>query len=212
MTYLENKDKIKKAILDKIDDKIERDNDFISFNKSYIEFIKYFKEKNELIYSDFIIGANFTYGWMPTILKIRKNDKHDENEDKTNKIVEIINKAKNAKSYNELEDNDYEILKEAINNSYVGASKLLHFINPEVYGIWDSRVHNFLQGVTRINNGTYSNRYELFIDYQKTLHELKKDTDIIEKMASFLKDHNLSTIRKIELIMFINGRRRNNTE
>lgn len=38
--------------------------------QSYFEFLKFFKEKNEITDSDFIISAHFTYGWMPTIPSI----------------------------------------------------------------------------------------------------------------------------------------------
>ena len=34
--------------------------------------------------------------------------------------------------------------KNCINNSLVGLSKLLHFINPQNYAIWDSRIFRFL--------------------------------------------------------------------
>lgn len=40
--------------------------------------------------------------------------------------------------------NELLFLKRSFNNSLVGVSKLLHFINPRVYAIWDSRVFSFL--------------------------------------------------------------------
>lgn len=39
---------------------------------------------------------------------------------------------------------DLVLLKKSFNNSLVGVSKLLHFINPNIYAIWDSRVFGFL--------------------------------------------------------------------
>lgn len=46
---------------------------------------------------------------------------------------------------------ELHILKKVVNNSIVGVSKLLHFISPEVYTIWDSRVASYLE-VKDINN------------------------------------------------------------
>lgn len=71
------------------------------------------------------------YGWMPTIL-----DYSDENN--TRRAAEILNSAKTT-GY-PLRDDEIEILKSVTNNSYVGASKVLHFIRPDVYPIWDSQV------------------------------------------------------------------------
>ena len=72
---------------------------------------------------------------MPTILNFKSTE--------FERAVEIINKAKKPER---ITDDEILILKRLINNSLVGVSKLLHFINPNVYAIWDSRVCNFLTG------------------------------------------------------------------
>jgi thermostable 8-oxoguanine DNA glycosylase len=43
---------------------------------------------------------------------------------------------------------DFENLKGFTNNSYVGMSKVLHFINPELFCIYDSRIVKRLRKVT----------------------------------------------------------------
>jgi len=70
---------------------------------------------------------------MPTSFDFR-SDKFDE-------ALEIINNAKKGivPSIDQL-----EILKGLLNNSLVGTSKHLHFINPEIFAIWDSRVYRYL--------------------------------------------------------------------
>ena len=72
---------------------------------------------------------------MPTILHF-KSDKFQE-------AITILNKAKNTER---ISTKELELLIKLINNSLVGTSKLLHFINPDVYAIWDSRVCKFLTG------------------------------------------------------------------
>ena len=106
-----------------------------NYHKSYKYFVSYFLEKSYLTESDLVVGANFTYGWMPTILNFKSTE--------FERAVEIINKAKKPER---ITDDEILILKRLINNSLVGVSKLLHFINPNVYAIWDSRVCNFLTG------------------------------------------------------------------
>lgn len=70
-----------------------------------------------------IIGISFTYSWMPTILKSMKLEN-------TEKAIILLNKVKRGKI---LSVDELLILKETFNNSLVGSSKLLHFINPEKY-------------------------------------------------------------------------------
>ena len=114
---------------------LENDSTQDSYNKSYCHFVKYFKDRQQLTEHDLIIAANFTYGWMPTILEF-KSDEFDL-------AVSIVNKAKQSKR---ISDEELLVLKKLMNNSIVGVSKILHFINPNVYAIWDSRVCNFLTG------------------------------------------------------------------
>ncbi|WP_177765187.1 hypothetical protein [Flavobacterium sp. I3-2] len=107
-------------------------NTYDSTKDIYVEMYKYytnfFKEKDILTESDVVIGVGFTYSWMPTILK-------NLNLSKLDRVTSILN---NVKQGVEISDDDLLLLKEFSNNSLVGASKLLHFINPEQYAIWDS--------------------------------------------------------------------------
>ncbi len=51
------------------------------------------------------------------------------------------------------------IMKSKINNSIVGGSKFLHFINPEKYAIWDSKVYKSLFGKRNYNETNNINNY-----------------------------------------------------
>ena len=107
------------------------------YNKSYLHFLKYFEGQEILTEHELVIGANFTYGWMPTILNFKS--------DEFISAVSILNKARGSEK---ISNEELMTLKKLVNNSLVGASKLLHFVNPNVYAIWDSRVCNFLTGVS----------------------------------------------------------------
>src|SRR5690606_14666185 len=101
---------------------------------SYPYFLNYFRNIKEIELDNLIIGISFTYSWMPTILK-------SLNLVNSLEAIKILNEVKNG-HFTSVED--LLILKQTINNSLVGTSKLLHFINPERYAIWDSRVFRFL--------------------------------------------------------------------
>ena len=57
-----------------------------SYQLSYTAFINFFKSKKKLTTQDVIIGANCSYGWMPTILDIYSKNLEEE--------TEILNKLK----------------------------------------------------------------------------------------------------------------------
>jgi len=106
-----------------------------SYLRSYPEFLRYFRDLPVIDEHHLIIAANFTYGWMPTILHF-KSDRFAE-------AVAILNRVKTGEL---LTDDELFCLIALINNSMVGVSKLLHFINPERYAIWDRWVVAYLRG------------------------------------------------------------------
>ena len=124
--------------------------------------MNYFKNQETINLENLVIGISFTYSWMPTILKSIKLEN-------PGKILSILNEVKNGQRINE---EQLGTLKNAFNNSLVGTSKLLHFINPKQYAIWDSRVFRFL-------NNEEPHKYKL--EKPKTYFEY---LDFIEKLKS----------------------------
>ena len=90
-----------------------------SYIKTYPEFIQYFKNISNISKHDLVISSHFVYGWMPTIIELKFQDMEV--------VLNSLNKAKNGAM---LTVGELELLKKTINNSLVGLSKLLHFINP----------------------------------------------------------------------------------
>jgi hypothetical protein len=167
-----------------------------TYDISYPEFINYFDSISVISKHHLVIGINFTYGWMPTIFDFR-TDRFEES-------VEILNKVKkgNIPSTNEL-----EILKGLFNNSIVGTSKLLHFITPEKFAIWDSRVYWYLTKQepyeNRIGNcETYLKHLE-FCNYLTSLKEFEN----IHKIVCDEIGYSMTKLRTVELIMYQNGER-----
>lgn len=161
---------------------------------SYTEFLKYFLNLESISKHNLIIGINFTYAWMPTIFNFKSN--------KIDQSIIILNSAKNGYRPNKTE---LELLKECFNNSLVGTSKLLHFINPEVFIIWDSRIYRYLK-----NEAPHKYRVENINSYLDFL----KFSDYIIKNEEYSEIHNslenkvgykMSKHRTLDLIMYLNG-------
>lgn len=187
---------LKKPTIDDLKNRISCFDDLnrLSYDKSYIYFLKYFENKHILTEEDLIISANFTYGWMPTILNF-KNTNYTE-------CADILNKSKQIEI---LDKKDLEALRSLINNSLVGTSKLLHFINPEKYAIWDSRVCKFLSGTTHKYFIEKIDVFYVYIDYCKELTSFK-DYDEIHNLY-LIKSNNLKAtkMKSIEQLMFLSS-------
>lgn len=161
------------------------------YTKSYPAFLRYFKSLNEIKEDNLIIGSGFTYSWMPTILNYKSTDFASS--------VKILNKAKHGY---DLIENDIRILISCINNSLVGSSKLLHFIDPEKFPILDSRVFAYLcYNIPKnsLKKASFYLDYIRFCQYLTNKYEYNK---IHEFVSQKFTDYNISKYRSIELIMF----------
>lgn len=168
-----------------------------SYVQTYQNFIEHFKNIDELKWHDLVIGSHLVYGWMPTIINLNYEDQ--------NKAVQILNLAKKGK---DLGVEELLVLKKTINNSLVGASKLLHFINPEKYAIWDSRIHRFVSGKKSQYGIDKPKNYLLYLDGVKTISEHPDYSKFHRKVAAFF-DYEITPLRAIEIVMFEADRQSN---
>lgn len=169
-----------------------------SYHISYKEFLAYFESVDKITRHNLIIAINFTYGWMPTIFDFRSIMFVE--------AVEILNKAKQGIIPTKSE---LDVLKGLLNNSLVGTSKLLHFINPNVFAIWDSRVYRYLTG-----KEPYQDRIgncDTYFDYLKFCHYLtqQNEFEVLQKKIEEQVGYSLTPFRIAELIMYSNGQKAN---
>lgn len=199
--FMKNKKEIIKTFKENIDiNRLSKDeknliipndrSDFIS----YVEFLKYFSDLNKITKHNVVIGINFTYGWMPTIFHFRSSD--------MDLVIDILNKAKQGIVPDETQ---LDILKRFFNNSLVGTSKLLHFINPEIFAIWDSRVFRYLT-----NKEAYENRindYKSYLDYLEFCKYITSQSEYNKIHESIINKvgYKMTKFRTLELIMYLNG-------
>jgi hypothetical protein len=177
-------------------ERLEISND-VSYVDTYPEFLAYFQNIDEIEEHHLVIASHFVYGWMPTILK--KLDL--ENVDK---VLALLNKVKSEDYL--LETDEIKKIKSCVNNSLVGSSKLLHFINPDNYAIWDSRIVRYLTGKTKYS---VVRKPALFLDYQKRMREIAGNKDfkkLHEKINKHFK-YPISPMRAIEIVMFETDRK-----
>lgn len=181
-----------KFIQDASNTAIQQRSDFIS----YPEFLEYFKNLDEITKHNLVIGINFVYGWMPTIFDFR-SDNFDE-------AIKILNKAKNGTEL--ITEADLALLKRLFNNSLVGSTKLLHFINPDKYAIWDSRVYRYLTNNNNYNQIENCNNY---LDYLTFCQELinHRDFSSLKKQIEESVGYSMTPFRIVDLIMYLNGGR-----
>lgn len=169
---------------------IKRQSDYLS----YPDFLKYFSDLKTITRHNLTIGINFTYGWMPTIFDFRS--------DNFDSALDILNEVKSGTKST---TDNLVLLKGLLNNSLVGTTKLLHFINPDNFAIWDSRVYRYLTDKepydNRIGNCKTYLDYLVFCDYltkQKEFNSLQKS---VEKQVGY----PMTAYRVAELVMYSNG-------
>lgn len=172
----------------------------IAENESYVEtypfFLEYFSNIQSIEEHHLVIATHFVYGWMPRILHLDLTNRKE--------ILMLLNKAKSGYLLNK---DELETLKGGINNSMVGVSKLLHFINPSIYAIWDSNIYRFLSGrKSSYNIGQPSS----YLSYLKTINEITEHSEF-PKLHSIISQnfhYEIYPTRAIEILIFETERAR----
>ena len=108
-----------------------------SYILSYPHILSYFSGKTTFDAADMVCGTHMVYGWMPTVLELYPETPNDD----LAAGATILTKAKDT---GVLSDEEITSLASLVNHSLVGASKLLHFVKPDCFAIWDSKIYAFV--------------------------------------------------------------------
>lgn len=170
-----------------------------SYIRSYPHILSAMKTPHVLDEQAFVCGAHMVYGWMPTILEIHISESVD-----VHAGVALLNKARIA---GRLSCEEIEQLASLVNRSVVGASKLLHFVNPEAFAIWDSRIYRFLHQGQRAAHAYRVNNAGEYEAYLSLLQRLQQDDRFPELHASVNRKmgYAVSPLRALEVVMFLNS-------
>lgn len=169
-----------------------------SYVVSYPFLLEYFASKSSFEAGDVVRGAHMVYGWMPTIVELYPEQGNEG-------LTLAASILTNAKRGIELSSKEIETLAALVNNSLVGASKLLHFAAPEHFPIWDSKIYSFVHE-KRPHHYRVSS-IEAYKNYKAVLQNLTNKAEFPSFHASVQKKlgYKISSLRALELIMFLNA-------
>ncbi|MCD0420835.1 DUF6308 family protein [Rubrivivax sp. JA1024] len=169
-----------------------------SYVVSYPYLLEYFSSKPSLEAGDVVRGAHMIYGWMPTILELYP----EQGRSGLDAAAQTLAKARVG---SELSDKEIEALASLVNNSLVGASKLLHFVAPNHFPIWDSKVYSFVH--EKRSHHYRVNSIPTYRKYVALLKDLAAKPDFQKLHASVQNKlgYNVSPLRALELVMFLNA-------
>jgi hypothetical protein len=134
------------------------------------------------------------YAWMPTVLKI---------DDVESSIVRVQAAIDHFKDNDDLLDprsiGHFNNVATYVNHSCVGASKFLHFIFPEKFAIFDSKI---CENIRRLCGGEVNIlNSRLFVEYPTPTQELKAFL-LYELMVREIADDLVTDLRCVERIIF----------
>ena len=175
---------------------VRRDDHYL---KAYPHLVRAVRELAPLSEPKIVLLGHAIYGWMPTMIRMG-------NLQPALRILEEARTQSRAITLEELTDlaKCFATTKGA---SVVAASKVLHFLNPEVYPIWDSKV---AKHVGAKSNGRQAKAN--YLHYSAILREAvllpagaEGCKTIRESLSQNGFDPEISHIRAGELILFLDS-------
>lgn len=170
-----------------------------SFLEVHQTLLKEAARRKRLSWNDAVALLHMVYAWMPRMLRVEILN--GTNQEERAGVVKLLTKAKRGQI---LEHGELETVMKFSNNSVVGASKVLHLLNPNTYPIWDSRVaREFLW--KNVSQSTL-NKADRYIEYQENMLSWSEDADVmrsctrLQKLSPLLKE--ASQMRLMELVLF----------
>ena len=163
----------------------------------YQAIIKVVTRRRTLDWEEAVALLHIVYGLMPTMLRPVLPHTPAQR-------TQLLANLNNVRSGGILTTAELTDVQRFANRSVVGASKLLHVLNPNNYAIWDSRVADaFLwKGVTLAAYSTVA-RYEQYLDAVRQWAKeaaVKRECAAIRELNPALGD--ASDLRLIELVLF----------
>lgn len=143
------------------------------------------------------------YGWMPRVLRVDSRYVQDAIQSANNVMTLSKDNLKSAET-------DLKNIAECL-HSHVGASKTLHFIRPDVFPIWDSKIQAFLGLPNNYNEMTKSKNY---FDYAERVHAITLSKGFDEFYSDYsdafghrllqsnIEQYQVSDIRAVESCAF----------
>lgn len=142
------------------------------------------------------------YSWMPTILK-----RIDDNGWGRHAPTSAFAAIRGVGTFDDALNFVHSMSFSPVNNSWIGLSKVLHFINPAFFPIWDSRVARMfgLRQPYAFNSKNSYLTYVSFIDEVDT-DTRRRASDLVNAKLQAAGLEMVTSIRAIERVLFFAGR------
>lgn len=98
------------------------------------------------------------YGWMPTIPSFISR-------------MPFVETARRIKSHKDAQEFITRLERPLVNRSWVGTSKVLHFLCPVHFAIWDSKIARKIEGKHKGENVAANNKSK-YRTYLESLHDI----------------------------------------
>ena len=170
------------------------------YSVAYGSLRPHFEKLTAVSWDDAVVGLHIVYGWMPTIPKLGEIMRWDQQQKTV--LTAILTRAITG---NVPTDAELVELMAFSNNSMIGASKLMHFLNPSLFPIWDSRTAQAFLNRPKVY-AQEVNKVEKWKSYQATLTSWVPDQRVkarcgeLRKMAGHLA--GVTDLRLVELVLF----------
>jgi len=141
------------------------------------------------------------YGWMPRVLRLDPD--YIESAVLTLRSAQVAT----ADDWSTVPVGDLALCL----NSVVGASKVLHFTNPQTFPIWDRKVERFRQGT---DNQHHMNQVRNYLNYAHEIHAIARAPEFEAFFTAFsevfrarlealgIVPYQLTAVRAIEAAAF----------
>lgn len=162
--------------------------------ESYPELLKASKCLTEKFGAESIpMIAHLVYGWMPRGLIYSREKLQDD------KIFHAVNVKTESEAINVINSIDYP----PTNNAWVGMSKTLHFLNPEFFPIWDSKIAKKV--LRKKNVGHIMKKKDVYRCYMKFIFSKTKCPFVDKIIDQFQNNagYRISRVRAVEFVLFV---------
>lgn len=201
-----------------------------TYRYSYDRYLQYFRDKpanEDLTEQDLYVGFGFAYSWMATIKQLDPSIKIiDSAVDALNKVRSMrpadlgpLTKAGKITNDEVLRvQRTIEPIRQFL-GSVTGSSKLLHFVNPGIFPIWDTTIHGYCN---RNRLRSSSDSLQRYVSYTYNVHTLINNARFNETIyrpltkalgqahkvvrKQYRIPDTMSKVRSAEFVMFFGGR------
>ena len=172
--------------------------DPFGYHEGYIALVRMFADHVRADdYHSVLAGANAVYGWMPTILK--KGVARPLWEARRG-ALELLRAASDWPTARTVIESNRDLLH-LVNESVVGTSKFLHFLNPGVFPIWDSNI-KLCFGRSHFARSD-DDAYPQYADV--VWNSLSCQPAFSQEFVDFVGS-DVGPVRRIELLLFLYGK------